>query len=140
MNKGAFTRLSLLPRTWYGWQMLPGYTDAPYFSPILVHEVRPLKTGNSILELSFFNACYAQGAQDFNVRMKVLKREDRYLVGELLDDPHEKTDRCAIIASMSFEWLRSCCPLVLESYPPQRSAGDGQGVATYLNAIMNRQY
>jgi hypothetical protein len=27
-------KLQLMPRHWYGWQMLPGYFGVPYFSPI----------------------------------------------------------------------------------------------------------
>lgn len=52
-------RLKLLPGTWYGWQMIPGYGDgyAPYFSPILVQHVNPKRTGSCVLELAFHNAC-----------------------------------------------------------------------------------
>jgi hypothetical protein len=59
--------LQLIPKHWYGWQMLPGYGewDVPYFSPICINEVTPRKTGRGILAISFFNALYQEGVQDY---------------------------------------------------------------------------
>ena len=55
---------SIFAPGWYGWQMNPGYFGercVPYFSPIHVTRVTPLKTGKGILEIDFWNVCYAEG-------------------------------------------------------------------------------
>lgn len=71
---------------WYGWQMLPGYTDVPYVSPIKVMNVVPLKSGRSILRLDFFNAFYAQGVQGFSQDLRILKHGATYLVAEIVPE------------------------------------------------------
>jgi hypothetical protein len=88
---------------WYAWQMMPGYGDdgVPYLSPIFVHEIKPLKTAKGFLRLNFFNAFYAEGVQNFSLKMKVLRRARRYLIADLLYG-----DRCAIVSELTGEWLR----------------------------------
>jgi hypothetical protein len=92
---------------WYAWTMLPGYGDdgVPYLSPIFVRDIRPLKTGNGILRLDFFNAFYAEGVRDFSFKLKVLKRAPRYVIVDLLDG-----DRCAIVSELTGEWFRRFIP------------------------------
>ena len=77
-------KLQLMPRYWYGWQMLPGYFGVPYFSPIWVQEVTPRKTGKGILAVKFINMLYAEGVQDFHVNLRILKHEASYLTAEIL--------------------------------------------------------
>ena len=77
-------KLQLMPRHWYGWQMLPGYFGVPYFSPIWVQEVTPRKTGKGILAVKFINMLYAEGVQDFHVNLRILKHEASYLTAEIL--------------------------------------------------------
>ena len=82
---------------WFGWQMNPGYGGqrcVPYFSPIHVTRVAPLKTGKGILEIDFWNVCYAEGVQNFEgVRLKILLRAENYLIGLLLDSS-SKSAKC----------------------------------------------
>src|SRR5260370_12073654 len=62
------SKFSIHASQWCGWQMNPGYFGercVPYFSPIYVTRVTPLKTGKGILETDFFNACYADGGRRF---------------------------------------------------------------------------
>ena len=98
---------SIFAPGWYGWQMNPGYFGercVPYFSPIHVTRVTPLKTGKGILEIDFWNVCYAEGVQNFEeVRLKVLLRAENYLIGRLLDSDSEV--RSAIISHIEFAWL-----------------------------------
>ena len=68
---------------WYAWQMLPGYIDEHYFSPIKVNRVIPKKSGDSILRLGFYNAAYAAGAQNFVLELKVMVRAETYTVSAL---------------------------------------------------------
>ncbi|TGD72171.1 hypothetical protein E4634_16010 [Mangrovimicrobium sediminis] len=114
--------LQLQERTWYGWQMLPGYGNGyqPYYSPIFVQQVKPLKTGKGLLELKFFNAFYAEGVQGFELRMKVQDRHLEYLIAQL-DYPDEH--RNAIISTISFDWVREMLPTLWYHRPPAHFDG-----------------
>jgi hypothetical protein len=135
-------RLQLTPRHWYGWQMLPGYDDeryGPYFSPILVHEVTPRKTGKGILTVAFFNAFYPEGVHEFTLDLRILKREASYLVSEILYEGSPTRDRTAIISNIEFEWIRRYCPELWASYPPSHFSGDAQHSAPrYLKAVFHQ--
>lgn len=122
-------RLILESQHWYGWQMMPGYLEdyRPYYSPILVHEVIPQKTGKGILKLSFFNGMYAQGAQDFELNLRVLKHHSEFMLVDLLD----KSGRAAVISSMNFDWLSHACPHMLENYPTT----NGEKIFDYLSRV-----
>ena len=100
---------------WYGWQMLPGYGDGPYFSPIYVQLVEPQKSGKGDLKLTFINAFYAAGVQDFALTLRVFKHEETYLVGAVRGST---TDRCAVVSKLTMGWLRACCPELLRQVPP----------------------
>ena len=69
--------LTLVVERWYAWEMLPGYTSDsdfdPYVSPIYLKRVVPLRTGQRLLQLAFFNAAYAEGVQNFEVVIRVLE-------------------------------------------------------------------
>ena len=121
-------RLTLERDHWYGWQMLPGYCSdgeyRPYFSPIYMKEVDPLKSGKGWLRLKFINAGYAAGVQDFSLDLRVLDRQEAFLVGRL-----EDADRNAIISAIDFEWIRS----FMGVSPPSQSDPDGSACQTYLN-------
>ncbi|RYZ71993.1 MAG: hypothetical protein EOP91_09345 [Lysobacteraceae bacterium] len=126
----------LAPRMWRSWQMLPGYVGermVPYCSPIYVHSVQPLKTGKGLLRLRFFNAFYASGVQDFDVRLEVLKRASTYLMASLDDC---SSGRSAIIGHMEFDWLGAFCPQLLAAHPPERCSAAAQGsVSVYLDEV-----
>jgi len=113
--------------------MNPGYFGercVPYFSPIHVTCVTPLKTGKGILEMDFFDACYAEGVQNFQgMRLKLLMRAENYLIGQLLG--HGSEVRSAIISHIEFEWLRLFCPHIVEAHPPSESGS----VSMYLDRI-----
>jgi hypothetical protein len=129
------TRLQLRPRDWYGWQMLPGYTGTgsyePYYSPIQIGSVTPLKTGRRVLKVEFFNRLYAQGVQPFTVELRILKHEPDYLIAELYEDHR---DRAAIISRIDFTWIRQHCPHLT----PPEGEYDDRDVATYLQGPLHR--
>ena len=92
----------------------------PQFSPIDVTRVAPLKTGKGILEIDFWNVCYAEGVQNFDeIRLRVLLRAENYLIGRLLDSGSEV--RSAITSHIEFAWLERFCPLIVETHPPTGS-------------------
>ena len=112
---------SIAPDRWYGWQMLPGYSgdNASYFSPIRVSQVTPLKSGKGLLDLEFFNAFYAEGAQGFNVRLGVIARRAEYLIAKI--EYADGLQRDAIVTRLSEAWLRRHTK-ILELNPPERMA------------------
>jgi hypothetical protein len=67
----SVTRLfTLRPGDWAAMEMWPGYAEpsVPYFSPVRIEGVEPLKTGQRQILIRFFNAAYAEGVQDFLVK------------------------------------------------------------------------
>jgi hypothetical protein len=131
--------LQLMPKHWYGWQMLPGYAGkqyVPYFSPIWMKEVTPRKTGKGILTIEFINALYAEGVQYFTLDLRVLKREASYLVSEIRYEDQDTRYRTAIISRIEFDWIRLFCPDLWTARPPSSFSTVEQGsVSHYLKAI-----
>lgn len=135
-------KLQLKPKQWYGWQMLPGYNGeqyAPYCSPIFVEEVVPRKTGRGIITVGFFNALYASGVNDFALDLRILKREAKYLVSEIIDNDGPALGRTGIISLIEFEWIQRFCSGLWSSHPPSSFAlGEQRNVSHYLNALFGR--
>jgi len=133
-------QFTIYPNRWFAWQMIPGYfgeRSVPYCSPIYVTAVRPLKSGKGELDIEFFNAFYAQGVQDFELRLKVLKRAENYLVADLIYAPGEDSGRCAVINHIEMEWLRRFCPEFWYHRPPSSCSSAAQGsVSIYLNEAL----
>lgn len=116
-------RFILSPGRWYGWQMLPGYTDgySPYFSPIRVERIVPKKTGAGWLDIEFYNAFYAEGVEEFHVSARILNRGETYLVCAI--DGASSSPRTAVISSLSMDWLRDHCQKLLEKISHREMEG-----------------
>ena len=123
-------RLILKERSWYGWQMLSGYEEGflPYFSPIFVQEITPLKTGQHRLEIEFINAMYAQGAQLFCEIVRVLDHQQEYMLVALTE--HKKPRR-AVISSIDFKWIQRFQPQILREH----TMGQSYNCQDYLNQV-----
>jgi hypothetical protein len=128
---------------WYAWQMIPGYVgerSVPYCSPIYVTDFKPLKTGGGAVELDFINVFYAQGVQDFSLKMKVLKRASDYLLADLGVDSHSDQERSAVISHIEFEWIKRFCPELWYHRPPSNYIESAVGsVSMYLDEIYFRK-
>jgi hypothetical protein len=133
MDKKPFT---LTRNRWYAWQMMPGYIGKPYLSPIYVREVKPLKTGKDMLRLQFDNVYYAEGVQDFDLNIKILKRSEEYLVGELVYGGDSDVDRCCIVSKISFDWLQMAFPEYMKNNPLKHGT---EGVEAYLSRIYRKE-
>ena len=129
--------MNLQPNTWYGWQMIPGYGDhVPYFSPIRVTRVTPKKTGRGILTVFFLNVLYAEGVQDFQLDLRILKHEEDYLIADLLYGGSGPTDRTGAISQIDFTWIRRLCPGVWSERPPGTASPAAQrNVSMYLDEV-----
>lgn len=131
-------RLKISPRSWYAWQMIPGYIgerNVPYSSPIFIERVVPKKTENGILTLDFVNVLYAEGVQDFTLDLKVLKHSSNYIIADLLYGP-EGPDRAVIISHIEFAWIERFCPELWNQRPPSSIGGAATGsVSIYLREV-----
>lgn len=54
----------------------------------------------------FYNVFYAQGVQDFEVKLQIFTRSEYYPLGETFG---RSPDRCAVISWMRFGWLKQGC-------------------------------
>jgi hypothetical protein len=115
--------MKLKPGHWYGWQMLPGYGNGPYFSPIRIENAPSVPGVGQTFNLAFLNAQYARGVRNFSQDLTVLFKSDSYIVAAL-KHPNVPATRTGIISKMTANWLRRCCPdvagflnLESESYP-----------------------
>ena len=102
--------LHLKRGNWYGWTMWPGYVDQPYLSPVLAHSVAPLRSGAGLLDFTFYNLAYAQGVQDMCYRLKVMKREEKYLLAEQISEQGKATDRAVCIEPLTVSWMTRSFP------------------------------
>jgi hypothetical protein len=128
-------RMFLARGRWYGWQMLPGYTDGydPYFSPIRILHVEALKTGHGILRVDFWNALYAEGAQQLQTDLKIRSHHAAYLVAELRYPNNGPADRSVVISAMSAGWLERFCPLLVPG--PRADTADGGDIELHLDLL-----
>lgn len=111
MTSSTKPPLTLEPRQIYSWTMYPGYSDCPYRSPILVHQVEPI--GDRRFDLSFLNIFYAAGVQNTVYRLRTLRREEKFIIAEQLEGGL-KTERVVIIEPMTRAWLRE----LAQTFPP----------------------
>lgn len=130
-------RLQLVPECWYGWQMIPGYgaeSNLPYFSPIRVTRVTPKKSGSGILSVTFLNALYAEGVQEFELDLRILSHERDYLIADLIYGESGPSGRTAVVSQIDFEWIRRLCPGLWTAQPPGKMTPAAQGsVSIYLD-------
>jgi len=139
MAKKDLQQFKLTENCWFAWQMIPGYVgerSVPYCSPIYVTKVKPRKTGQGIINLEFINVFYAAGVQGFEQDMKILKRAENYLIGDLKYSPDTDSGRSAVISHIEFEWLRRFCPELWFNRPPSSCSAMAQGsVRVYLDEV-----
>ena len=120
---------------WYGWQLLPGYSNAceSYFSPICIEDIQPLKSGQNLIRLAFCNAMYAEGVKGFELTLKIVSHKRQYLVAEIVDT---ESDRCAVITEISFEWIKRRIPELWYHRPPSQFSGLASNECDYyLNSL-----
>lgn len=80
-------------------------------SPIRIDRVRPLGTGRSELELTFFHACYPEGVQEKIYRLRILHRVGQHLIAVRVD-----ADDCTLrfsVITRAWLALRTDVPMLL---------------------------
>lgn len=108
--------------------------SVPHFSPVHLRSLKPLKTGQGLLELGFWNALSPEAGQVLSVRLKVLHRADDYLVARLMND--DGSDRVAIISHIEWGWLERFCPALIRAFPPAELGDLFSGsVQMYLDGV-----
>lgn len=132
------SKFKLFPKNWYAWEMIPGYfgeRNVPYHSPIYVQKVMPLKTGKNIIRLEFINVFYAEGVQLFDAKLRILLHCEHYFVSEILYKTPD-IERCAIVSTIEFEWIRQFCPSLWYHRPPSSVSKHAElDVSTYLSEV-----
>ncbi len=123
---------------WYAWQMLPGYIDEHYFSPIKVNRVIPKKSGDSLLRLGFYNAAYAAGVQNFDLELKVLARAENYMVATIQDEGASKDIRSAVISPITFRWIEKHFPGLFRQVPLEKNERAERQPNAYLERCLRR--
>ena len=132
-------KLKLAADSWYGWQMIPGYSgrNLPFFSPIRIDEITPRKTGRGILGLRFRNVLYAAGVQEFAIDLQIIRHQPNYLVA--VPRGNGQQGRTGIISHIEFEWIERFCPDLWADHPPERYSGAAQNSVTwYLREVFER--
>jgi hypothetical protein len=120
-------RFTLEPRRWYAmlWVVRGGGQLA---SPIWVMEVRGLETGKGVLEVKFWHANYPEGVQDKTYVLRVVAREQGYLLGRRLQWGSKRANGDAILlAEVTPEWV--------ETHFRRRAEGDMQA---WLDKVCGR--
>lgn len=84
--------------------MFPGYSDAPYHSPVIVRALRLL--GNRRFDLDFVNIGYAAGVQHAQITLRTLHRGSSYMAALREGGP----DRAYIFLPMTRAWLQMHVP------------------------------
>jgi len=102
--------------------------------PIRISRVEPLKTGRDLLRLSFFNACYASGVQDFNLDLRVLYRGYGYMMVKIEGTDDLDGGRCAVVTDVSLQWLECHFPEVIRN-AEERPAYDPDSIARFLDQV-----
>lgn len=119
----GFLRFTLVSGDWYGLTMFPGYFDCPYHSPIRIDSINA--RGGRQFDLQFLNLGYAAGVQNFQKRLRTLRRAKTHLVAE----ETEVQDRTYVIVRLNTEWLHNHFPnLPSERYFDEWGRPDDQAL------------
>tara|TARA_B100000965_G_scaffold402920_1_gene429940 strand:- start:12957 stop:13358 length:402 start_codon:yes stop_codon:yes gene_type:complete len=129
-------RMTLERGRWYAWQMLPGYVNGAYYSPIRVNEVEPLKSGQSRMKLDYLNAAYAQGVQSFKDTLRVLLRAEDYMIVVREEGQEPAKVRSAIITPITWDWLRLHFGGFVQNNRPRPDELSSEGLREYLQRVL----
>jgi hypothetical protein len=79
-----------------------GAPTNPHLSPIYVNAIKPLKTGQGILSLSFFHANYPEGVQNKEYVLRVLHRAPSHFAAVKTEDEDQPL---VIIFPLKSDWM-----------------------------------
>lgn len=100
------TKLELKAMDWVGWLELPAKHVGWAASPVLVTNVKPLKSGYGRLSVDFIQPLHPGGGVSRTIVLTVSQHREGYLVGEFEDG---EVRRVAIVSEISFAWLQTYC-------------------------------
>ena len=106
------TPLSVEPGQWFRLQDVPALHPNWPASPVLVTAVTPLKTGKSLLEISYVRPFRPVEAAKEVRRLKVVLRGGDHFVGSELTA--DGTTRLVLLTPLTTDWLRGLCPQLCE--------------------------
>lgn len=119
MNQSAIGKLmtdfyQLQPRQWAGITEAPSTSPGSNSSPVLITKVKPLKTGQGLLQIEFIQPLHKGGSKKRSIVVKVVQKTATHLAC-LMEDKHER--QAIIFAEPTFAWLESSCPELMRRRP-----------------------
>jgi hypothetical protein len=111
------SRLSLEPNRWFAWDIVSAHAFEGTWpsTPIFLTAVKPLKSGNGILRISFVAALHPISPKRFTIDLRIVHHRPDHLVGVLLNgDGHEHT---ASVSTPTFEWFQFRCHDFASRFP-----------------------
>lgn len=103
--------MQLSPRSWAGCRFIPalkiGWTTAAA-TPILVTEVKPLKTGTGVLRLTVVPVLYPTGPAEVTWDVRIIQHRENYLIGAVKGVADD--EQTIALEPMDFDWLVSHSP------------------------------
>jgi hypothetical protein len=123
-------KLQLQQRRWYALRVIPEIKigwSAMEESPILVIDVKPLKSGKGLLRLTFAPLLYPDGPKELTADFRVVQHKSGYMIAVSNDFAGE--ERTCIFEEIDFDWLSKYTPKVLKQinsgWSPPESAQAG---------------
>lgn len=91
---------------WYGWIEAPAHASRWPVGPVLLTEIKPLKTGNGLLELTVIKPLNPGGAVRADVVLQVMQRQADHLVAQWSTNGREVT---VVLCEITLDWIASYC-------------------------------
>ncbi|WP_052247837.1 hypothetical protein [Brevundimonas nasdae] len=91
---------------WYGWIEAPSHASRWPVGPILLTEIKPLKIGNGLLELTLIKPVNPGGAVRTNLVLQVTQREADHLVARWSTNGRSVA---VVICEVTLDWMGSYC-------------------------------
>jgi hypothetical protein len=98
-------RFTLQAGQWYALEVIGDHStgNAAAFSPIRIHAVVPLHSGQRRFELRFYHANYPEGVRDKKYLLETIERAADYLLARRLGEPAQ----IVLIHGISWRWVRA---------------------------------
>lgn len=136
MDSNSFLLLKLQPGHWYGWQEIGNKAiEAPFAcTPVLLLNAKPLKTGKSLIEVSFMAVIHPVQPSSVEIKLRVIHRRRDCLVGTWLDAGG--TEHTGALTTLTLSWLEQYCHMFTSRLPISVDEGQSESdaLATYLDS------
>ena len=107
-------RITLKPDSWYAAEFLGKEFGSAIrsYSPIKVFRVVPEDAGNRCFTLLFYHANYPEGVRHKTYRMRMIERNDVFLLAVSIE---HSPKRYLLVYPITSEWLEAHFPVAVDS-------------------------